>query len=244
MSAPLQTSSAAGAQASQAGLALLLKQEVGKAFQTLDVHDFEATLDPFTQSLYALIFKYGQASAALSANYYRTARRDAGVPGRITIVPADPAPPVQVKTAVSWATQPLRQPEQDIAAFETQIQGLSSKMVMDAGRSTVIDAVHRDKKAKGWARIPEPSKSKSGTCAFCALLCTRGLVYKSRTSGDFRSHDHCECHAEPVFNAYEPSAQVREWRALYAASTRHVSGKAKRAEFRRALAARDAASAA
>lgn len=237
MSAPLQTSSAAEAQASQAGLALLLEQSVAKTIPILDVHDFDTTLDPFTRSLYALIFKYGQASASLAANYYRNARSDAGVAGRITVTPADPAGQVQVRTAVNWATQPLRQSVPDVDAFSTQIQGLSSKMVMDAGRSTILDTVQKDRKAKGWARIPEPSASKSGTCAFCALLAARGLVYKTRASGDFRAHDLCKCHAEPVFNAYEPSAQVREWQTLYAQSTRSVTGKAKRTAFRQALAA-------
>lgn len=237
MSAPLQASSAATAQASQAGLAILLQQAVDGVLPILDVHDFDKTLDPFTQALYAVVHRYGLVSASLAANYYRTARSDAGIRGRITINPADPAPPLQVKNSVSWATNALRVSDPDLAAFETQIQGLSSKMVMDTGRSTVIDAVHRDRKAKGWARIPEPTHSKSGTCAFCALLATRGLVYKSKTSGDFRAHDGCECHAEPVFNAYEPSAQVREWQALYASSTRSVTGKAKRTAFRQALAA-------
>lgn len=237
MSAPLQTSSAATAQASQAGLAILLKQAVDGVLPTLDVHDFDQTLDPFTRALYALIYRYGQASATLSANYYRTARRDAGVPGRITINPADPAPQAQVRNAVSWATQSLRQTEPDVQTFDDQIHALASKMVMDAGRATIIDTVHRDQKAKGWARIPEPAHSKSGTCAFCALLATRGLVYKSERSADFRAHDGCQCHAEPVFTAYEPSAQVREWQALYASSTSSVFGKAKRTAFRRALAA-------
>lgn len=236
MSTPLQTSSAQ-AQASQAGLALLLKRAVDGVIPQLDVNDFDKTLDPFTRALYALIFKYGQASSSLATNYYKQARVASGVLGRITVIPADPAPPAQVKQAVSWATNTLRVSEPDLDAFSTQIQGLSSKMVMDAGRTTVIDAVHRDTKAKGWARIPEPTASKSGTCAFCALLATRGLVYKSEKSADFRAHDHCECHAEPVFNAYEPSAQVRQWQALYASSTRAVTGKAKRNAFRQALAA-------
>lgn len=237
MSSPLQTSSAVEAQASQSGLAVLLKEAVDSVLPTLDIHNFDQTLDPFTRQLYALIFKYGQASATLAANYYKTARIDAGVPGRITVKPADPAPLDQLKIAVNWATAPLRQAEPDIDSFTTDIQGLSSKLVMDTGRSTVIDAVQSDRKAKGWARIPEPSKSKSGTCAFCALLATRGLAYKSKRAADFRAHNGCECHAEPVFTAYEPSTQVREWQQLYASSTRSVSGKAKRNAFRRALAA-------
>lgn len=234
MSAP-QTSSAETAQASQAGLAILLKQAVTKTLPILDVHNFDQTLDPFTRALYALIFRYGQASASLAANYYRTARKDAGISSRITIIPSKSANPDQVKTAVNWATGPLRQSTPDLDAFATQIDGLSSKMVLDVGRDTVVDAVKKDPKAKGWARIPEPEKSKSGTCSFCALLATRGLVYRSEKSADFRAHDHCECHAEPVFNAYEPSAQVREYTSIYYQSTRGLSGKAARNAFRQAL---------
>jgi hypothetical protein len=69
---------------------------------------------------------------------------------------------------------------------------------------TRSSATSSDRKAKGWARIPEP-----GACSSALMLATRGAVYRSEKGGDFKSHDNCRCHVEPVFTAYEPSAQVR-----------------------------------
>jgi hypothetical protein len=86
--------------------------------------------------------------------------------------------------------------------------------VLDLGRDSIIDSVHKDTQAEAWARVTEPKP-----CAFCALLATRGAVYKSEKSAEFEAHDHCRCHAQPVFTGvpFEASAQIREFQAFYRA---------------------------
>lgn len=167
-------------------------------------------------------------SNSLAVSHYHAVRRDSGVGGRSVVPHAPLAELDQVSTSVDWATKGLWSRTPDVESALTLVTGVTEKMVMDSGRDTVINAVRDDKYAKGWARVPEP-----GCCAFCALLSTRGAVYKKNTAG-FESHDHCRCHAEPVFTQYEPTAKIREWESLYSESTKNASGSQKMSAFRKA----------
>lgn len=146
-------------------------------------------------------------------------RAAAGITAPFRPVIPDPPPVEQVAASVRWAVQPFYEGTPDLRVFTTKVSGAAEKLVLDVGRDTILHNVQRDKQAKGWARVPEP-----GACYFCALLATRGAVYRSEGSADFQSHDHCRCHAEPVFTAYEPSAQVRDWQVQYAQATAGVHG--------------------
>lgn len=221
------------AQAAQAGLVLAMAPDLQAAFGKLDVSQLKESLPAYKLLVAALARKYGAASATMAARFYGAQRSIAGVGSRFSPTPAPAAPVAQVGQAIDWATQPLWAAEPDLATAQTNIQGAVEKLVLDAGRDTIISNAHRDPHAKGWARIPEP-----GACYFCALLATRGDVYKAQKQAGFKSHDHCRCHAEPIFTAYEPSAQVRQWRADYAKATRSVSGsKAKQLAWRHAFTA-------
>ena len=66
-----------------------------------------------------------------------------------------------------------------------QVSGAASRLVLNTGRDTIIDAVKKDRRALGWARVTD-----SAPCAFCAMLASRGPVY-SEAGADFQSHGHC-----------------------------------------------------
>lgn len=206
------------AQATQAGLAYLVLQDLEGAWAHLNPANLKATLPDFTLIVHALTTKYGRISGALSGRYYQGVRRAAGLPSGVIRV-ANPAPLQQVRTVLGWATTDLWADPTAEPVARVKVDGAVTKLVQDVGRHTILDTVKADPAAKGWARIPEP-----GCCAFCALLATRGAVYKNQQTASFKSHDHCRCHAEPIFTAYEPSAQVRQWQADYAQATRGVRG--------------------
>lgn len=240
MSAPLP-SNAETAQASQAGLLVLLSQDVAQAWQELNPRDMKRSLPTFQAVMAALVRRYGTASGTLAANFYRQQRQSAGITGRVTPAIADPPPIPQVTDSVGWATQdlwtitPTTEPaaaQELISTARDKLEASSENLVQQVGRSTIIDTAQQDRAAKGWARIPEPSRSKSGTCAFCAMLSIRGITYKSKQAAAFHAHDGCQCHPEPVFTAYEPSAQVRQWQADWKTVTHRRSGKDARAAFR------------
>jgi hypothetical protein len=169
---------------------------------------------------------------------------DSATDGLWKIPPADLMPaPTETPTVPSapdnlppdTITDP-RDIEDLVTAARTQVQGAAEKLAQDPARQTTLDTVQKDRKAKGWARIPEPSLSATGTCGFCALLATRGAVYKTKTTAEFQAHDGCKCHPEPVFTGtYVPSAQVMDWQQTYAEVSQGRSGADARAAFRQSI---------
>ena len=224
--------SAAEHYAAQASLAQALAVQVAAAWRLLDPARLADTVPRLSAGVAALVHRYGLASSHVAGLYYEAARELAGVAGRVTVVPAQPAGLDRVTAGVQWATRDLWRPDyQDsLEPARVMVAGVAGQLALDAGRDTVIGAVHRDRQARGWARHVEP-----GACAFCAMLAARGAVYRSRQTAEFQAHGHCRCQPVPVFGAYEPTAQVREWQALWESSTRGKSGAAARLAFRQAL---------
>jgi hypothetical protein len=218
MTAPVAAGSPEAAQAAQEALAATVAAAVARAWPQLDVANLDGSLPGFASLVAAITHRYGQGSAAIAALQYQAARRAAGIGSGFTVTPAAPATLEQVGAMVSWATQPLWDSAPALEQARRQLVAGAEKLVLDAGRRTIIDNVKRDPKAHGWARVTEAEP-----CYFCALLATRGAVYKHDTA-DFRSHDHCRCHAEPAFGPYEPPARVREWQQLYSETTGGMSG--------------------
>lgn len=212
------TSPSAQAGLSQAGLGALTARQVAELAAQLGTANLDRSLPPFIAALWRLIRRNGSVSAELAARFYLRQRAAAGARGVFRPPLVDPPPLEQVAASTRWAAQSLYWAAPDVDLFTAKLAGAAEKLTLDVGRASIINASHADPEAKGWARIPEP-----GACYFCALLATRGAVYAEDTAG-FKSHDHCRCHAEPVFTAYEPSAEIRGWQSLYAQSTKGVHG--------------------
>lgn len=135
----------------------------------------------------------------------------------------------------------------------------AARNVMNGARGTLFLAGDRDRKALGFVRV-----SRTGTpCGFCAMLISRGPVYKG-TSGEregslYRSnegtgpkadgtivtygdldlyHDNCQCYAIPVFSIQQFStgdifALNRKYAELWPIVTKGLGGKDALAEWRR-----------
>lgn len=166
----------------------------------------------------ALVGEYGDAAAAVTAEWYDEYRNDLNISGRFAAdVPTDPK--LGSEALAGWANT-LAQENLDTAL--TRTSGGLVRRVMNAGRDAMLDNVERDPQAKGWQR-----KARGNGCAFCQMLAGRGNVYRGRDTADFASHDNCGCVAVPAFKGrvipvrpYVPSARnitdadrarVREW---------------------------------
>lgn len=216
------------AQAAQEAVAAALAASLRGVVANAPIGDLRRAVPGIAAVVAALVRRYSAGSVAFAVRHYLAERAAAGVAGRFTPLPAPPVPLRQIGATVDWATQPLWSREPDLAAAERNIIAGAEKLVMDAARDTVIGNVRRDPKAVGWARVTEASP-----CSFCAMLATRGAVYKSQRTADFKSHDHCRCQATPTFGPYELSPQAAEALDLYR-SLPHGSPKAMRAAFRTA----------
>lgn len=224
--------SAAEHYAAQSAIADALARQASAAWRVLDPARLADTLPRLAVAIAALVQRYGLASSHVAAAYYGLAREAAGVTGRVTVIPAQPPGLGEVTAGVKWATKDLWRPDWQPSAAAARVltTGAAEALALSAGRDTITGAVEGDRKARGWARHTEP-----GACAFCAMLATRGAVYRSQETAGFQAHGHCRCQPEPVFGAYEPTAQVRQWQALWESSTRGKSGAAARLAFRQAL---------
>ncbi|MCD2462450.1 hypothetical protein MBT42_02640 [Streptomyces sp. MBT42] len=114
----------------------------------------------------------------------------------------------------------------------------AERIAMNGGRSTVWNHASRDRRALGYIRL-----SRSGTpCGWCAMLISRGPVYRSESSAEYsdgdKYHDNCHCYAEPVFSREQYSSSSayelnRRYEELWPKVTRGLSGKAAVAAWRR-----------
>ncbi|WP_043493738.1 hypothetical protein [Streptomyces viridosporus] len=161
-----------------------------------------------------------EQSAVLARSAYMDARRDAGIDdGDFT--PEDPLPlfvhrleraldvtgPVEFKKAIAAG----KTPQQAMDAAAVRMVGSTQYLALEGGRQVMQRSIEADEQAAGWARVTD-----ADPCAWCAMLASRGPVYKSaKTAGDPRQggnryHDHCGCQAWPAFTHDEPFIGVAE----------------------------------
>lgn len=136
-----------------------------------------------------LIRTYGQAAAAVAADWYDEARIAANVGGAFTAIPADIGDQASDALAL-WASEHGT----DLAAIRTLAEGGITKRIHTWSRQTVMGSALADPRADGWQRVG------AGGCktGFCDMLIGRGAVYSEATA-DFAAHDHCKCAAVPAF---------------------------------------------
>lgn len=135
----------------------------------------------------ALIQTYGEAAAAVAADWYDEARLAAGVPGSFQAAPAVLADQATSALAL-WATSHGT----DMESIAALVSGGVQRRIADWGRRTITGSSLADPRADGWQR------AGVGECDFCTMLISRGAVYSEATA-DFASHDDCNCAAVPAF---------------------------------------------
>lgn len=138
--------------------------------------------DALISHAYAIVTKYGEGSAALSALMYDTMAEASGA-AVLPAVVADTATYEEVAKAFNWAKK-ISQNEEYISTF-------AGKLVKQAGADTTLQNAKRDKsKGAEFAWIPV-----GDTCAFCELLASNGWQKASAKTikGDHAEHIHANC---------------------------------------------------
>ncbi|MEU6725474.1 hypothetical protein ABZ917_17340 [Nonomuraea wenchangensis] len=251
-----QQSRASEYQAAQRALSSRLAEELALLWDIITLGAFGTTVPQWIAAVIELLERFAGMSATLAADYYSEERDIARVRGAFVPTPGQ-IPDGKAEASLRWATKDLWIPEDDnpspieerLAAAEKKAEGGAQKIVADVGRDTITEALEEDDEALGWARVTGPN-----TCAFCALLASRGPVYASEKTagrdadkrfkgeGRYKFHDHCDCTVVPIFagQQWDPPAYVQEWERLYAESTGGAYGtKAKLAAWRKAYEGRD-----
>lgn len=135
----------------------------------------------------------------------------------------------------------LRGLDELVAQERAQAASLASggRLVQAGGR----DAIEQSGKPLGYMRV-----SDGDPCSFCALILSRGAVFKSeltagadandRFAGDgmFKFHDNCGCTVLPIYSRTDfMSADAQRFRDLWDETTTGLSGAEARNAFRRAV---------
>ena len=98
------------------------------------------------------------------------------------------------------------------------------RITINAARGLVYDLADTDLRVIGWVRY-----SQTGTpCGWCAMLISRGAVYKSaKAAGDHdKYHDNCRCVAVPIFSLEQYDSSLFDLNREYAALWRdRISGQ-------------------
>jgi hypothetical protein len=177
--------------------------QVSRLWPALDWAQLDRTYPDFALSVAALVQRNRQTSAGLAAQYLAAFRKASDVPGRVKVVFAEPlivgqftaSLRVTSVVAAKKAAAAGDAPEVAMRNALTQTTGSMARLVLGAGRETVVGTAKADRAAFGWQRV-----LGGAGCDFCRMLASRGAVYKEDTS-DFESHDHCGCSAEPVYDS-------------------------------------------
>lgn len=120
-----------------------------------------------------------------------------------------------------------------------------ARHAQQAGREAVEDTANASGPIVGWARV----LSGSENCAFCAMLASRGPVYRSEHVAKFTNiagtgtyHDGCDCQAVLVRKGvpWLGSKESERLSELWASSTRGKRGKGAVAAFTKAWRAEQA----
>lgn len=204
-----------------------------------------------------LIKRYRARSQAIALRYYQRARgMDAGasLPELPPIHQAsdetlvknllDRSAGVYKKARLSGLDE-LEAEERARAATEAS----GTRLVLNGGRKAVNETGKSDRDAIGWMRVSDGNPCPE----FCAVMVSRGAVYRSRkTAGEnandrfvgagmFKFHDNCGCTVAPVFTRSEfMSPEASRLRKLWDETTAGLSGADARNEFRRVLEGRTA----
>jgi hypothetical protein len=117
--------------------------------------------------------------------------------------------PVAFKQAVRGGATPA----QAVKVMQVRLLGSAQRIAANGGRGTVYGTARKAPVIVGWRRIHTGSKEP---CYFCALLLSRGAVYKSKRSAETRLsdgepyHDHDQCEAEPLYEEEEEPPHVQD----------------------------------
>lgn len=130
---------------------------------------------------------------------------------------------------------------------QTENAGEVARLTMWPHRQTLVDSPSgsygSEPAPAGWQRVVRSAKP----CAFCLLMASRGPVYETKSTANFRAHANCNCTVELVFRRDAPwRPENLEARQLYNRSIREAAaaGELRRGTdndllnaFRRAVAA-------
>lgn len=156
------------------------------------------TLEDALYQLYPrLVEESAEVASSAALEWYETQREAEGIAKAYS--PTMPAGLVDKDDAEKIVGAALRDLRAGVgrAKVLTRLTDGARKLISDAGRATTQHAAEHDPKTPRYARVPTGAE----TCAWCMLWASRGFVYKSEETAQFkRSHFKCDCQIVPSWD--------------------------------------------
>jgi hypothetical protein len=195
--AQYDVAAAAAARAVQLAIRAALMADVARLWRLLDPARLDQTFPGWLAAMTQLVRRYHAQSATGAATFYRAARAtavQAPTPNELIRLAGAPSGEWMSKAfGFSGPGMLSRDTARPNTALSTTL-GTATRIALDGGRSTVVDTVKADPVAVGWYRVTDGQP-----CAFCALIASRGVVFKKDTV-DFKTHNDCGCFGAPAFS--------------------------------------------
>lgn len=228
-SAAAQAYLATSFRAQQAYLAALLLQQVLQIWGQLNLRDVRSSWPALETALEAVIQQQFTASAQAGNAYFLQARAAAGVPGpaQLPPLPVLERDLIRITLQVTGPRALLKRireaqpPGQAVQTTGTVMGGAASRLVINGARQAVLQAVSADAKAVAWMRV-----TASDPCAYCAMLASRGPVYRTEQTAGFLAHAACRCVPQAVFSRADAKAlRDNDLYKQWVAATRGYGGQ-------------------
>jgi hypothetical protein len=192
-----------------------------------------------------------ERSTAVAGSFYRQAAGLAGRPPQL--YEADPLPNEAIRTSLRVTgvigivekIEAGKSLERAIIEAGSAAAGAADRHVLNGGRSLIRNSIARDPNVLGYYR-----QTRDGCCSFCAVLASRGPVYKADSfadsdprfignDSDVKVHDHCHCQIVQVYGRDQVMPAInRDFERLWTSSTKGFSGNDALNAFRRAYEAK------
>lgn len=167
--------------AANQSLSEMAQRELTEFFQSLNVFgDPYAVKAALLEFVPELVQAYGDAAAVLAADYYDMLRDVPPSASSFRALLAEPISLDQVVGTTKWAIDPLFDAEPNPSGVLDLLTGSVQRLVLQAGRDTVMESAWADNVTTGVARVPRGLN----TCDFCIMLASRGPVYRSEVSAN------------------------------------------------------------
>ncbi len=226
-----------------------LIRAVARVWKLLDPKRIDQTTPEWLDVMGRIVRDSRQQSANLSAGYYQAVRQDAigervdpavlKIAGKITDLHLAKS---LTFTGPGSLEVYLRKGISEQKASEkalVQAAGDAGRLALNGGRETISETAEADKKVLAYARVTD-----GDPCAFCAMLASRGPVYRDEWSALYRIdargdvdkyHPGCACTLVPIYSKSEAwPGRAKEFEELWKEATKGLSNNDARNAFRRA----------
>lgn len=217
----------------------MAKRDLDALMRMLDLSSPDAARDALLDVMPDLAREYGDLASLAAAEWYEEIRANASVTSPHTTALSRGVSASQVQQSVRYAAGHLF--GDDPMEIVGLLGGMLQRWITYGSRDTVRRNVEQDVDHPRYARVPTGPK----TCAFCAMLASRGFVYHNETKAGMRGlgnefHDDCDCQVVVEFDAdqkhiegYDPDAMYSRYLAARDRVGDHFDHKSILAEMRR-----------